>query len=147
MEDNEMLKGSCHCETIRFEIDDAMDGIFHCHCETCQKLNGTSYGSTGFVSANSFRIVSGQDALTAYESSPGKHRYFCSHCGAPVYAHAQASLDRIGVRVGLLDDDPGVRSKSHIWLSHEKPWFEVSTELPKFQEFPGQEKDSVITQG
>jgi hypothetical protein len=136
IEESTMLKGSCHCQTVRFEIDEDMEGIFHCHCQTCQKLNGTSYGSTGFVSSDSFKIVAGADSLTAYESSQGKHRYFCANCGAPVYAQAQTNPDRIGVRVGLLDGDPGVRSKAHIWLSHEKPWFEVLTDLPKFNEFP-----------
>ncbi len=130
-----MLTGSCHCKTVRFEISGDMEGIFHCHCQTCQKLNGTSYGSTGFISSDLFEIVDGGNSLKAYESSPGKNRYFCSKCGAPIYAQSQAAPERIGVRVGLLDDDPGVRSKAHIWLSHEKPWFEVSTELPKFNEF------------
>lgn len=131
-----MMTGSCHCQTVKYEVDGEIDGIYHCHCETCQKLNGTSYGSTGFVPVDSFRIVAGQDALTAYESSPGKNRYFCSVCSAPIYAHAQASAERVGIRVGLLDGDPGVRSRLHIWLSHEKPWFEVSTELPTFDEWP-----------
>ena len=130
-----MIKGSCHCQSIRFEIDGKMEGIFHCHCATCQKLNGTSYGSTGFVSADSFRIMNGEQDLTAYESSPGKNRYFCSKCGAPVYTQTHAKPDRIGVRIGLLDADPGIRSTAHICLSHERPWFEVSTALPKFDEF------------
>jgi hypothetical protein len=128
-----MITGSCHCQSVKYEIDSKIDGIYHCHCETCQKLNGTSYGSTGFVPFDSFRIVAGEDALTAYESSPGKNRYFCSKCGAPIYAHTQASADRVGIRVGLLDGDPGIKSKLHIWLSHEKPWFEVSTVLPTFE--------------
>ena len=35
-----------------------------CHCQTRQKLNRTSYGSTGFVTADSFKIVTGADSLT-----------------------------------------------------------------------------------
>lgn len=131
-----MFTGSCHCQTVRYEITGEIEGIYHCHCQTCQKLNGTSFGSTGFVTADTFEIVAGADSLTAYESSPGKNRYFCSVCSAPIYARTQANPERIGIRVGLLDDDPGVRSKLHIWLSHEKPWFEVSTQLPMFDEYP-----------
>jgi len=133
-----MLSGSCHCQAVRFEITGEIDGIYHCHCNTCQKLNGTSYGSTGFVTSDSFEIVAGADSLTAYESSPGKQRYFCSNCGAPIYAQTQANPERIGFRVGLMDGDPGIHSRVHIWLSHERPWFEVSTELPKFDKFPDQ---------
>ena len=131
-----MITGSCHCQTVRYEISGEIEGIYHCHCHTCQKLNGTTYGSTGFVTSDSFSIVAGADSLTAYESSPGKNRYFCTNCSAPIYAQTHENPERIGIRVGLLDSDPGVRSQLHIWLSHEKPWFEVSTELPKFDEYP-----------
>jgi hypothetical protein len=130
-----MKTGSCHCGTVRFEVDGNMQGIFHCHCDTCQKLNGTAYGSTGFVAADDFRVTSGEALLTGYESSPGKQRYFCSVCGAPIYAQAEASADRIGVRIGVIDGDPGVRSKVHIWVSHKQPWQEVATGLPQFDEF------------
>jgi len=131
-----MQTGSCHCGTVRFEVDGDLQGIFHCHCETCQKLNGTAYGSTGFTTADQFRITAGNDALTGYESSPGKQRYFCSRCGAPIYAHAESNPERIGVRIGALDSDPGIRSKLHIWVSHKHPWFEVNTSLPEFDEYP-----------
>lgn len=131
-----MRTGSCHCGTVRFEVAGDMQGIFHCHCDTCQKLNGTAYGSTGFVAPDAFRITAGEDAVTGYESSPGKRRYFCSGCGTPIYALAEANPDRIGVRIGALDGDPGIRSKLHIWVSHQHPWHEVETSLPMFDEFP-----------
>jgi hypothetical protein len=131
-----MTSGSCHCQTIRFEISGEIDGIWHCHCGTCQKLNGTAYGSTGFVSASAFKITEGQDELTAYESSPGKKRYFCAKCGAPIYALAQANPERIGVRMGACHGDPGVRSRAHIWMSQHPDWYEFETDLPEYPAYP-----------
>jgi hypothetical protein len=131
-----MTSGSCHCQTVRFEISGEIDGIWHCHCGTCQKLNGTVCGSTGFVSASAFKITEGQDELTVYESSPGKKRYFCAKCGAPIYALAQANPERIGVRMGACHGDPGVRSRAHIWMSQHPDWYEFETDLPEYPAYP-----------
>jgi hypothetical protein len=59
-----MITGSCHCQTVRYKITADIDGVYHCHCQACQKLNGTPYGSTGFVTADFFKIVTGADSLT-----------------------------------------------------------------------------------
>jgi hypothetical protein len=131
-----MITGSCHCRTVQFQISGEMEGVMHCHCETCQKLNGTVYGSTGFVSTDRFTVTAGQSALTGYESSPGKKRFFCSKCGAPIHALAQANPGKIGVRVGAIDGDPGIRSRAHIWMSHHPAWYENETDLPSYAEYP-----------
>jgi hypothetical protein len=135
---SEMNTGSCHCGTVHFRISGDIDGIWHCHCNTCQKLNGTVYGSTGFIALDRFEITAGQAALTAYESSPGKKRYFCSKCGTPIYALAQARPDKIGLRMGAVDGDPGVQSQTRIWMSHHPDWYEIETELPSYAEYPQQ---------
>ena len=44
-----MVTGSCHCQTVRFEITAEIRGFMHCHCHTCRKINGTLYGSSALV--------------------------------------------------------------------------------------------------
>lgn len=36
--------------------------------------------------AENFTWISGEEKLSAYESSPGKKRYFCSNCGSQLLA-------------------------------------------------------------
>ena len=132
-----MVSGGCHCGAVKFEVSEEIQGIIHCHCETCRKINGTVYGSTGFVPEGAFKIISGKNALTPYESSPGKNRWFCSRCGAHVFARSQASPDMVGLRIGTIDGDPGIRSKTHIWVSQKRDWYDLNDDLPRFEEFPG----------
>ena len=73
-----MITGSCHCQTVRFEISEEIRGFMHCHCQTCRKIHGTVYGSSALVRKTGFKVVAGADSITAYESSPGKKR---SHVG------------------------------------------------------------------
>ena len=124
-----MLKGSCHCGTVRFEIGGALRNFMHCHCHTCRKINGTVFGSSAVTDAAGFRVVAGAEALTDYRSSPGKSRFFCSKCGAHVYARMDHKPGDIILRMGTLDSTFEDRPGGHIWVSHKAPWYDILDDL------------------
>ena len=81
-----MMKGSCACGRVRYEIRGDFAGpIGHCHCWQCRKHSGASFGTTCMVKAEDFRIVAGQEGMASWESSPGIHRCFAGCCGSPIY--------------------------------------------------------------
>jgi hypothetical protein len=41
-----MIKGSCACGGIRFEIE-AVRSLTHCHCTICRKLTGAGFATYG----------------------------------------------------------------------------------------------------
>ena len=82
-----------------------------------------------------FQWLSGADKLTAFESSPGKNRHFCSVCGSQLIAERPAEPHVI-VRVATLDEDPGSRPLIHIWRSHEVPWCAYEGDIKDFAEWP-----------
>lgn len=132
-----MVKGSCLCGGVKYEISGEMGEITHCHCTTCRKAHGAAFSSVSAVRLENFKVTAGEEILKFYESSPGKKRYFCPHCGAHIYAHRQTQ-QHIILRFGTLDDDPGVRPVNHIWMSMKPPWYEIETDckLPRFAEWP-----------
>jgi len=68
-----MIKGSCLCGGIRFEID-AVRSLTHCHCSNCRKLSGAAFASYVHVDADKFRLLSGEDLIEQFESAPGSFR-------------------------------------------------------------------------
>ena len=124
-----MIKGSCACGGIRFEID-AVRSLTHCHCEICRKLTGASFATYGHVEKAKFRWLGGQKLARRYESAPGSFRAFCPKCGSPVPGQA-AYLDTISVPAGLLDGDPGVRPKLHVFTSSKAARWEIADDLPQ----------------
>jgi hypothetical protein len=40
----------------------------------------------------------------------------------------------IGLPLGTLDDDPGVRPSAHVFVDSKAPWFEITDSLPQFSE-------------
>ena len=126
-----MLRGSCLCGRVAYEIRSAPKAMYHCHCGTCHKANGASLATNLIVAAEDFALVSGAEGLAAYESSPGKRRYFCSRCGSPIYSRAEASQQIVSVRSGTLDGDPGLRPTLHTHVAGRAPWYEICDGLPQ----------------
>ena len=93
------MKGSCLCGAVGYEVDALAGPIVHCSCQTCRKAHAAAFTSTARVERE------GQDKLTAFESSPGKLRHFCSVCGSHLMAERQHPPQAL-VRVATLDEDP-----------------------------------------
>jgi hypothetical protein len=86
------------------------------------------------VLAEDFVLVSGREILSSFESSPDKHRYFCSACGSPIYSQAKATMKIVSVRCGTLETDPILRPSMHIHVASKADWYEICDELPKVPE-------------
>jgi hypothetical protein len=131
-----MLRGSCLCRGIRYEISGALTGARNCHCSMCRKAHGAAFRSRASVRTADFRLVSGNDLLTFFESSPGTHRGFCRICGSPIVSKFDADPSVLGLPLGALDDDPGIRPKMHIYVADKAPWHVISDDLPQFARRP-----------
>ncbi|MGH0029305.1 MAG: GFA family protein [Myxococcota bacterium] len=131
-----MVRGSCLCGGVRFELAE-VPLIALCHCSMCRKANGSAFEAGAAVPSSSVRLTAGQDLIQQYESSPGTRRNFCRVCGSRV--PSQSKDGRIHfVPAGLLDDDPGVRPALHMFVGSKAPWWEITDDLPRFEEWvPG----------
>jgi len=127
------LKGSCLCKLVQYEVDALASPIGHCHCQTCRKASASAYTSTARVDRSAFRFISGEDSLTAYESTPGKLRRHCSVCGTEVLAE-WVDQPYVILRVATLDEDPGVKPVVRIWTSHDAPWLVEAEDRPRLSE-------------
>ena len=129
------IKGSCLCGAIRYAIDPGGFGrVVNCHCSMCRKATGAAFRTRAAVSATAFHWLSGESLVSRYESSPGEYRTFCSVCGATLATFFRDHPNTIGLPLGTLDDDPGVRPSAHVHVGSKAPWFEITDGLPCFSE-------------
>src|SRR6516165_945969 len=77
-----MLRGSCLCDEVKYEIGGSLRDVRNCHCSMCRKAHGAAFRTRATVRAADFRYLKGEHLITAYESSPGTYRTFCSRCGS-----------------------------------------------------------------
>jgi len=126
-----MYTGSCLCRGIQFELDAELAPIDICHCEQCRKAQGGPFAANAPVAASALRILQGAELLTAYESSPGKHRVFCSRCGSPIYSRRTARPDLVRIRVGVINEPLNVRPHAHYYTASKSNWWEITDALPR----------------
>lgn len=126
-----MLTGSCLCRRVTYEVDGKLGPVTYCHCESCRKAQGGPYVVGVPARRTYFRLLTGADAITEYESSPGKHRGFCRVCGSPIWSRRDDAPEIVRLRLGAIDGDPGRRPAAHIFVAEKASWFTITDDLPR----------------
>ena len=103
-----MLKGSCLCGGVRYEVSGKLGPSVYCHCGQCRKASGASFTTNASVPASEFRFVEGESLVGKWESAPGQFRCFCTRCGSPLIKRIDAKPEEVRLRLGTLDSDPDV---------------------------------------
>lgn len=129
-----MIRGSCLCKRVRFEIRGKLGRSSHCHCSMCRKAHGAAFGSYAAVKVEDLKMLSGEELILRYRSSPGVERTFCARCGSTLQFISDKLPGIIDVALGTLDEDPGIRVPHHIFVASRAPWFEITDGLPQYAE-------------
>lgn len=127
-----MPTGSCLCRAVRFEVAGPLAPIQVCHCSDCRKAQGSAFGTNIPVATADFRLLSGEDQLKAFESSPGKERVFCSACGGPVFSRLASAPAVLRLRAGTLDEPSGATLGFHFYTDSKAPWWPIDDDLPAY---------------
>jgi hypothetical protein len=130
------VKGSCLCGGIQYEVSGSVGTVVNCHCSMCRKATGAAFRTRAAVRSADFRWLAGESLVSKYESSPGETRTFCRICGATLATFFRDHPEQLGLPLGTLDEDPGVRPSAHVYVDSKAPWFDISDDLPQFSEKP-----------
>ena len=132
-----MIRGSCLCGGVRFEVRGPVQAMGNCHCSQCRKAYGSAFGTIAVVAATDFAYTAGEELIASWKQSERVTRTFCRHCGSRLPI-AEPWDPLVGIPAGLLDDDPGVRPGSHIFVASKAPWWEITDAAPQHSEWePG----------
>ena len=104
-----------------------------CHCGMCRKAHGTAFATILPVAKNGFRWASGEKFVTHFESSPDKHRWFCSQCGSQLIGTRDENEESLLLRAGSIDRGCDSKPVAHGWVDFGAPWYEIADDLPQFE--------------
>jgi hypothetical protein len=72
-----IVKGSCLCGGIEFEMTGTPHGVAHCHCSRCRKVRGTANATNLLLPLDGLRYVRGEELLTKYRPPEAKYFSMC----------------------------------------------------------------------
>lgn len=130
------MTGECMCGKVTFEIDKPLIGAALCYCGRCQRRTGTGVSATALTQPGSFRITGGKELVAGYEPGDGGfNKFFCRECSGQLFTSHPDNPDILAVRMGALNEDPGIRPAAHQFTAYAAPWFPVpDDDLPRFTE-------------
>ena len=128
-----MIKGSCLCGQITFEVQENFHGMFFCHCSKCRKVTGSSNASLLGTAKQKLRWVAGEDKLASFTSPSGYYVVFCPECGSPL---PKAKWDKIYlVPAGTLEGAPIINERMHLFCDSKAPWYEITDDHEQHAEW------------
>jgi hypothetical protein len=116
------LTGGCGCGAVRFELAGPLGPARYCHCTDCQRRTGTAASVSAIVAPGSIVVTQGAEQLRGWAPHGGRERVFCAVCGSALFIGHPETGETVGVRLGVIDGDPGVRPTARQFVAYAAPW-------------------------
>ena len=109
-----VLKGSCLCKSVQYELWPPLTRFNHCYCSRCRKTTGAVRATNLGVPLNQFRWTQGEELISRYDLPEARSfaTAICTQCNCPV-PHASRISEQMVVPSGTLDTDPGSNPTVH----------------------------------
>jgi hypothetical protein len=129
---NRVLRGACGCGAVRYRVADAFRYAMNCHCSRCRAATGSAFKAFAGIERDKLELTDGLDKLLVF-GEPDLNDTRCSVCGSLLFSVVRAGA-YVHVAMGSLVDAPGIRPTHHIFVGSKASWFEITDDLPQFEE-------------
>lgn len=126
------MRGSCLCGKCVFEVNGRISAVGKCHCSKCRKVSGTGSNAVLWARPENVVWISGGESIKEFERDRWGNS-FCGNCGSPL-PRMDRNRTKWFVPAGLLDEDPHVGVRGHIWVSNKPSWEIIGDDAPQFAE-------------
>ncbi len=130
-----LLKGSCHCQSVTFQLQSAHPYPFNlCYCSICRKTAGGGGFAINLGGRKDTLQVTGEKHIRVYralldEGHGGRRRRsplerrFCGNCGSMLWAWDPRWPELIHPFASAIDSDlPVAPERTHLMLGAKASW-------------------------
>jgi hypothetical protein len=146
-----LLKGSCHCSSIKFQVDSPHPYPFNfCYCSVCRKTAGGGGYAINLAGKFDTLQIEGMEHASVYhaiidgQKSPAE-RHFCKHCASALWLYDARWPELVHPFASAIDTDlPVAPERTHLMLNSKAAWVQIERKKSDkcFAEYP----DESITQ-
>ena len=127
------LAGRCMCGAVHYRVADAFVYAVNCHCSICRQATGSAFKAFAAIEREKLEITEGGDSLMIFGDDKNNDTR-CKVCGSFLFSVVRdGSFVHIGM--GTLVDAPTLRPTAHIFVGSKAPWFEITDDLPQYEEY------------
>ena len=126
------LIGGCRCGAVRYTVADEFRYAANCHCSNCRAATGSAFKPFAGIEREKLELTKGQDALLLIGDDDANDTR-CRVCGSFLYSVVRDGTF-VHVAMGSLVDTPSIRPTHHIFVGSKAAWFEITDDLPQFDE-------------
>lgn len=131
-----IIRGSCLCGGVSFELEGKIEHFYLCHCEHCRKDTGSAHSANLFADNATLRWLKGQTLLKTYNLPGSRHmKAFCSQCGSALPVQSADGL-AVVVPAGSVDGPLPVTAQAHLFSASRADWDAELERLPAFDGLP-----------
>jgi hypothetical protein len=131
------LEGGCLCGAVRYRITMPFLSSSYCHCTRCQRRTGTGASANARVPREGWELLQGEQELRTFQPPDGAPKVFCSRCGSAVLSGTLQDDQPLGIRLGGLDGDPGIRPSYRHHVATAAVWEPIPDDgLPRHADRP-----------
>lgn len=127
------LAGKCVCGAVHYAVADAFGYAVNCHCSLCRQATGSAFKAFASIERDKLCVTKGEDSLLLFGDEKNNDTR-CKVCGSFLYSVVQDG-SFLHVAMGTLVDDPTIRPTAHIFVGSKAPWFQITDDLPQFEEY------------
>ena len=133
-----MIKGSCLCGAIEYEVEEIPGKIYNCHCSQCRKSHGAAFATQVFARGATLRFIKGKEFLKEYRHASGNGgiRAFCSQCGSRLMNYLPEKNLYLSVALASVDSDFDGEPVAHAFVGSRALWHTPSTDIPSYESVP-----------
>jgi hypothetical protein len=132
------LLGKCECGAVQYRVADAFLYAMNCHCSACRAATGSAFKPFAGIEREQLELTAGSDQLLVFGEDDGNNTR-CAVCGSLLFSVVREGR-YVHVALGSLVDAPGIEPTGHIFVGSKAPWFEITDDLPQFEEYATKKK-------
>ena len=127
-----VLTGRCYCGAVSFRVEDAFLYASNCHCSNCRRATGSAFKPFAGIEHDKLDLAADGDSLLIV-GDDDLNDTRCAACGSLLFSVVRDG-EYVHIPLGSLVDTPSIRPTEHIFVGSKAPWFDITDDLPRFQE-------------
>lgn len=131
MIDDSVCVGGCLCEAVRFEVTPPTKWCAHCHCTLCRRAHGAAFVTWFGVERDRFAVMSGEEDIAWYRSTPEARRGFCGRCGSTMFFEGDRWPDEIHIALAVMDGPIDRSPGAHVFFDRHVEWIVLGDDLER----------------